>query len=72
MILCNSFLPSSNVHYYSFVNYDITFRISDRKDGENKKCARWRSVGIDLMILDFGDINHCADVAAFDFGWFYF
>ncbi|VDP13737.1 unnamed protein product [Onchocerca flexuosa] len=39
----------------------------DRKDGENKKYARWRSVGKDLMILDFGDINHCADVAAFDF-----
>ncbi|KAM3726920.1 Uncharacterized protein ACO02O_03627 [Dirofilaria immitis] len=39
----------------------------DRKDGESEKYVRWRNVGKDLIILDFGDINHCANVAGFDF-----
>ncbi|KAL3981799.1 Polynucleotide kinase 3 phosphatase family protein [Acanthocheilonema viteae] len=38
-----------------------------QNDGENKVHARWYSVGKDLMVLDFGNTIHCADVAAFDF-----
>ncbi|VDK71614.1 unnamed protein product [Litomosoides sigmodontis] len=36
-------------------------------DGENETYTRWHNVGSDLLVLDFGNINHCADVAAFDF-----
>ncbi|MCP9266365.1 Bifunctional polynucleotide phosphatase kinase [Dirofilaria immitis] len=43
------------------------FTETDRKDGESEKYVRWRNVGKDLIILDFGDINHCANVAGFDF-----
>lgn len=40
-----------------------------QNDGKNAAYARWHNVGKDLMVLDFGNTNHGADVAAFDFGW---
>uniref|UniRef100_A0A1I7VDI6 Bifunctional polynucleotide phosphatase/kinase n=1 Tax=Loa loa TaxID=7209 RepID=A0A1I7VDI6_LOALO len=45
----------------------LTDSKKDRKDDGNGGYARWHSVGKDLMVLDFGNINHCADIAAFDF-----
>ncbi|VIO86275.1 Uncharacterized protein BM_BM16889 [Brugia malayi] len=48
--------------------YDwLTSSEKDRKDGENGERVRWYCVGKDLIVLDFGSTNHCADVAAFDF-----
>lgn len=37
-----------------------------QNDGKNAAYARWHNVGKDLMVLDFGNTNHGADVAAFD------
>ncbi|VDM98581.1 unnamed protein product [Thelazia callipaeda] len=33
---------------------------------ENKICVRWQNVEDHLMILHFGEVKHCANIAAFD------
>lgn len=69
LILCSFCFSLNNPNCYSSVNCDIIVQILDRKDDENGGYAQWHNVGKDLMVLDFGNTNHCANVAAFDFGW---
>uniref|UniRef100_A0A915PZT0 Uncharacterized protein n=1 Tax=Setaria digitata TaxID=48799 RepID=A0A915PZT0_9BILA len=45
----------------------LTDTKKDRNDSGNERSFQWYIVGKDLMVLHFGDIKHCADVAAFDF-----
>lgn len=64
-----SFLNSWD--YQNFANFvnGLIFWIIAKNEGENELYMQWHNVGNDLLVLDFGNINHCADVAAFDFGW---